>query len=203
MAKILITDGMAQEGVELLKQGGHQLDNRKVGAEELLRIIGEYDGLVIRSATQVTDAVVRAGSPRLKVIGRAGVGVDNVDLPTATNAGVIVMNAPLGNIVSAAEHTIGMIFAAARLIPQAYAKMAQGVWDKKSFTGVELHGKILGIVGLGKIGKHVAQVLQAAGMDVIAFDPFLSPEVATECASNRSPSRNCCAAPTSSPCTRR
>ena len=180
MAKILITDGMAQEGVEILKQGGHQLDNRKIGADELLRIIGDYDGLVIRSATQVTDAVVRAGSPRLRVVGRAGVGVDNVDLPTATNAGVIVMNAPLGNIVSAAEHTIGMIFATARLIPQAYAKMAQGVWDKKSFTGVELHGKILGIVGLGKIGKHVAQVLQAAGMNVIAFDPFLSPEVASE-----------------------
>ncbi|MBA3685163.1 MAG: phosphoglycerate dehydrogenase [Planctomycetes bacterium] len=180
MAKILVTDGMAQEGLDLLKQAGHQIDNRKATVDELLRLIGDYDGLVVRSNTQVTDAVIKAGSPRLKVVGRAGVGVDNVDLPSATTLGVIVMNAPLGNIVSAAEHTIGMIFAAARHIPQAHAKMAQGVWDKKSFTGNELHGKALGIVGLGKIGKHVALVLQAAGMNVLAFDPFLSPEVATE-----------------------
>lgn len=181
MANILVTDGMAAEGLDLLKQGGHQVDSKKISVDELLRIIGQYDGLVVRSATQVTEAVIKAGAPRLKVVGRAGVGVDNVDLPNATGAGVIVMNAPLGNIVSAAEHTIGMVFAAARLIPQAHGKLAyKGEWDKKSFTGVELDGKTLGIVGLGKIGKHVAQVLQAAGMEVIAFDPFLSPEVAKE-----------------------
>ena len=178
MAKILITDGMAAEGIEILKQGGHQIDNKKLTADELLKVIGEYDGLVIRSATQVTPAVVKAGAPRLKVVGRAGVGVDNVDLPSATAAGLIVMNAPLGNIVSAAEHTIGMVFAAARMIPQAHAKLTKGEWDKKSFTGVELDGKTLGILGLGKIGKHVAQVLGAAGMTVIAYDPFLTPEVA-------------------------
>ncbi len=180
MAKILVTDGMAVEGLDILKHGGHSVDNRKVAGDELLRIIKEYDGLVVRSATQVTEKVIKAGAPTLKVVGRAGVGVDNVDLPSATGTGVIVMNAPLGNIVSAAEHTIGMIFAAARMIPQAYAKLAKGEWDKKSFTGIELDGKTLGIVGLGKIGKHVAQVLQAAGMNVIAFDPFLSPEVAKE-----------------------
>jgi D-3-phosphoglycerate dehydrogenase len=180
MAQILVTDGMAAEGLELLKQAGHTVDNRKISVDELLRIIGSYDGLVVRSATQVTDAVLKAGAPRLKIVGRAGVGVDNVDLPGATAGGVIVMNAPLGNIVSAAEHTIGLIFAAARFIPQAHAKLAKGEWDKKSFTGVEIEGKILGIVGLGKIGKHVAQVLQAAGAEVIAFDPFLSPEVAKE-----------------------
>ncbi len=180
MAKILITDGFADEGIAILQQGGHQIENRKVAADELPTIIGQYDALVVRSATQVTGEVVKAGSPRLKVIGRAGVGVDNVDVPVSTDQGVIVMNAPLGNIVSASEHTLGMIFAVARLIPQAYAKLAQGTWDKKSFTGVELHGKTLGIVGLGKIGKHVAQVLQAAGMSVLAYDPFLSPEVAAE-----------------------
>ena len=180
MAKILVTDGMATEGLDLMKQAGHTVDNKKISVDELLKIIGEYDGLVVRSATQVTEAVLKAGAPQLKVVGRAGVGVDNIDLPAATSHGVIAMNAPMGNIVSAAEHTIGMIFAVARLIPQAHAKLTKGEWDKKSFTGVELDGKTLGIVGLGKIGKHVAQVLQTAGMHVIAYDPFLSPEVAKD-----------------------
>lgn len=180
MARILVTDGMAAEGLAILKQGGHAVESRKLTPDELVKCIGEYDGLVIRSATQVTAAVLKAGAPKLKIVGRAGVGVDNVDVPAATAAGVIVMNAPLGNIISAAEHTIGMIFAAARHIPQAHAKLTKGEWDKKSFVGVELHGKTLGIIGLGKIGKHVAEVMQAAGMDVVAFDPFLSPEVAKE-----------------------
>lgn len=180
MARILVTDGMATEGVDLLKQAGHVVELKKVSADDLLRIIGDYDGLVVRSATQVTAAVLKAGSPRLRLVGRAGVGVDNIEVPAATKAGVIVMNAPLGNIISAAEHTIGMIFASARMIPQAHAKLAKGEWDKKSFTGIELDGKTLGILGLGKIGKHVAQVLQAAGMTVIAYDPFLSAEVAKE-----------------------
>lgn len=180
MARVLVTDGMAAEGLEILRSGGHTVDNRKVSADELTRILRDYDGLVVRSATQVTEQVLQAGLPQLKVVGRAGVGVDNVDLAAATSAGVIVMNAPLGNIVSAAEHTIGMLFAVARMIPQAHAKLSHGEWDKKSFTGIELDGKKLGIVGLGKIGKHVAQVMQAAGMEVLAFDPFLSPEVAKE-----------------------
>ncbi len=180
MAKILVTDGMANEGLEILRSGGHAVDNRKVSTDELLRVLKEYEGLVVRSATQVTAPVILAGLPQLKVVGRAGVGVDNVDLVSATSAGVIVMNAPMGNIVSAAEHTLGMLFAVARLIPQAHAKLSKGEWDKKSFTGIELDGKTLGIVGLGKIGKHVAQVMQAAGMSVIACDPFLSSEVAKE-----------------------
>jgi D-3-phosphoglycerate dehydrogenase / 2-oxoglutarate reductase len=181
MAQILVTDGMAAEGLALLKQAGHTVDSKKISVDELLRVIGQYDGLVVRSATQVNEAVIKAGAPRLKIVGRAGVGVDNVDLPNATGAGVIVMNAPLGNIVSAAEHTIGLVFAVSRLSPQAHGKLAhKGEWDKKSFTGVELDGKTLGIVGLGKIGKHVALVLQAAGMNVIAYDPFLSSEVAKE-----------------------
>jgi D-3-phosphoglycerate dehydrogenase len=181
MANILVTDGMAPEGLEILKQGGHTVDNRKVTPDELLRIIGNYDALAVRSATQVTEKVLKAGVPRLKVVGRAGVGVDNIDVPAGTAAGVIVMNAPLGNIVSAAEHSLAMIFSVVRMIPQAHAKLVgKGEWDKKSFTGVELDGKTLGIVGLGKIGKHVAQVMQAAGMNVVAYDPFLSPEVAKD-----------------------
>ncbi len=179
MAKILITDGMAPEGIDILKQAGHQVDSKKLTADELVKIIGEYDGLVVRSATQVTEKVLAAGAPALKVVGRAGVGVDNIDLPAATKVGVVAMNAPDGNTISAAEHTVGMIFATARMIPQAYAKLSgKGEWDKKSFTGVELIGKTLGVVGLGKIGKHVATICQAAGMNVIAFDPFLSAEVA-------------------------
>lgn len=180
MPKILVTDGMAEEGIATLKAAGHEVDSRKVNEDELLKIIGDYDALVVRSATQVTADVLEAGAPRLQVVGRAGVGVDNIDLDAATQNGVIVMNAPLGNILSAAEHTIGMIFAVVRSIPQAHTQLVQGKWDKKSHIGVELHGKTLGIIGLGKIGKHVANVLQAAGMQVVAYDPFLSPEVARE-----------------------
>jgi D-3-phosphoglycerate dehydrogenase len=180
MARILATDGMADEGVRILRDAGHTVDLKKLSPTELLSVIGEYDGLVVRSATQVTQEVLAAAAPRLKVVGRAGVGVDNIDVPAATAKGIIVMNAPLGNILSAAEHTIGMIFAAARAIPQAHAKLTKGEWDKKSFVGNELHGKVLGIVGLGKIGKHVAKVLQAAGMEILAYDPFLTKEVAAE-----------------------
>ncbi len=180
MAHILIADGMAQEAVELLVSAGHTVDNRTCDAEDLLASISNYDGLVVRSASIVTPEVIAAGAPRLKIIGRAGVGVDNIDKEAATASGVIVMNAPLGNILSAAEHTIGMIFAVCRNIPQAHALLANGTWDKKSHIGAELYDKTLGIVGLGKIGKHVAHVLQAAGMKVIAYDPFLTEEVATE-----------------------
>lgn len=180
MAKILVTDGMADEGIQTLSSAGHQVDVRKLNQEELIKEINQYDGLVVRSATQVTPDVLEAGAPKLQVVGRAGVGVDNINLEAATQNGVIVMNAPLGNILSAAEHTIGMIFAVVRNIPQAHSKLEQGTWDKKSHIGVELHGKTLGIIGLGKIGKHVANVLQAAGMKVMAFDPFLSAEVAKD-----------------------
>ena len=180
MAKIIATDGMAQEGVDRLIAAGHTVDVKKVSAEELPKIIGDYDALVVRSATIVTPEVLAAGVPRLKIVGRAGVGVDNIDLKAATAQGVIVVNAPLGNILSAAEHSIAMIFAVARNLGQAHHALQQGDWDKKSYIGVELHGKTLSIVGLGKIGGHVAQVMQGAGMRVIAHDPFLSPEVAAE-----------------------
>ncbi len=180
MAKIIATDGMAPEGVEMLTAAGHSVDVKKVSAEELPKIIGEYDGLVVRSATRATAEVIAAGAPRLKIIGRAGVGVDNIDLKAATQHGVTVVNAPLGNILSAAEHSIAMIFAVARNLPQAHAKLQQGTWDKKSHKGVELHGKTLGVIGLGKIGKHVATVMKGAGMKVFGCDPFLSDAVAEE-----------------------
>lgn len=180
MARILATDGIAPDAVQILTEAGHTVDERKLSADELLDVIGNYDGLVVRSATQVTPEVIAAGVPNLKLVGRAGVGVDNINLDAATQNGLIVMNAPLGNILSAAEHTIGMIFAVARNIPQAHALLQSGTWDKKRFVGVELHEKTLGIVGLGKIGKHVASVLQAAGMRVVAYDPFLSKEVAED-----------------------
>ena len=185
MAKILITDGMADDGVQALQEAGHEVDLRKVTPEELLESIGDYDALAVRSATTVTPEVLAAGAPRLKLVGRAGVGVDNIDLEAATKNGVVVMNAPLGNILSAAEHTLGMLFAVARNIPQAHHKLQGGTWDKKSHIGVELCGKTLAIIGLGKIGKHVAKVAQAAGMSVVAFDPFLSREVAEDLALNR------------------
>ena len=180
MAKVLITDGMAQEGLDILINAGHEVDARSVSAEDLPGVIGDYDALVVRSATQVTAEVLAAGAPKLKIVGRAGVGVDNIDCPAATEKGIIVINAPLGNILSAAEHTIGMIFAVHRNIPQAHALLSEGTWDKKRFVGHEVFGKTLGVVGLGKIGGHVAKVLQAAGMRVIAYDPFLSKEVAEE-----------------------
>ena len=180
MARILVTDGIAPEGKDALIDAGHVVDERKLSPEELLEVIGEYDGLVIRSATQVTAEVLNAGVPTLKVVGRAGVGVDNVDLEAATKFGVIVMNAPLGNILSAAEHTIGMLFAVARNIPRAHHQLVGGEWDKKTNVGVELHGKTLGVIGLGKIGKHVAKVMQGAGMRVLVSDPFLSQEVAEQ-----------------------
>ncbi|TVR13153.1 MAG: phosphoglycerate dehydrogenase [Planctomycetota bacterium] len=180
MARILVTDGMADDGIAQLSEAGHEVVVQSVSAEELPNLIGNFDGLVVRSATQVTADVLAAGAPRLRIVGRAGVGVDNIDTAAATAKGVVVINAPLGNILSAAEHTIGMIFASHRNIPQAHAKLNAGTWDKKSFIGHEVCGKTLGIIGLGKIGSHVAKVMQAAGMNVIAFDPFLSREVAEQ-----------------------
>ncbi len=177
MAKVLVTDGMADEGVQTLEAAGHEVDKKSVEADELVKIIGGYDALVVRSKTRVPEEVLAAGTPRLKLVGRAGVGVDNIDLEAATQHGVIVINAPLGNIISAAEHTIGMIFAAARNIGPAHKRMCEGGWDKKQFVGVEVSSRTLGIIGLGKIGRHVAKVMKGAGMRVIAHDPFLSNEV--------------------------
>ena len=176
--KVLISDNLSTRGVEILKKAGLEVDFRsKTSAEEIEKIIGDYDGLIIRSATKVTAALLEKAA-KLKVIGRAGSGLDNVDIPAATKKGVVVMNTPGGNTVTTAEHTIGMLFACARMIPQAYASMKAGKWEKKKFEGVELFEKTLGVIGLGAIGGVVATRCVSMGMKVLAYDPFISAEKA-------------------------
>ncbi len=176
--KVLISDNLSPIGVEILKKAGLEVDARsKTPVEEIEKIIGEYDALIIRSATKVTKELLDK-AVRLKVVGRAGSGLDNVDVPAATKKGVAVMNTPGGNTVTTAEHTIGMIFACARLIPQAYASMKAGKWEKKKFEGIELYDKTLGVIGMGAIGGVVASRCAGLGMRVVAYDPFISVEKA-------------------------
>jgi D-3-phosphoglycerate dehydrogenase len=179
MPKVLVSDPIEQVGIDILSQVG-QVDV-KVGLapEELARIIPEYDALMIRSGTRVTQAVIEAAT-QLKVIGRAGVGVDNVDVPSATRQGIVVVNSPEGNTIAAAEHTLAMMLSLSRFIPDANQAIKNGQWDRKRFVGVEVYKKTLGIVGLGKIGSHVAAVARAMGMKLLAYDPFLSHERAEQ-----------------------
>jgi D-3-phosphoglycerate dehydrogenase len=173
-----VTEAIADAGIALLRDAGIEVDVRELGAAELAAAIGAYDGLIVRSATKVTKDVIDAGE-RLKVVGRAGIGVDNVDVDAATRRGIIVANAPQGNILSTAEHTIGLILSLVRKIPQAHASLVSGKWDKNAFTGAELHDKTLGIIGLGRVGTLVAQRMHAFGMKVIARDPYISPQRAS------------------------
>lgn len=175
--KILICDPVSDDGIQSLLQADDVEVIRQTGVTEqqLNEIIGEFHALIVRSQTQVTKELL-AHATNLKVIGRAGVGVDNIDLPAATEQGIIVVNAPDGNTISTAEHTLSMLMALARRIPQAYLKLKQNVWDRKSFVGVELSGKTLGIVGLGRIGAEVAKRAKAFNMQVVAYDPFLTVE---------------------------
>jgi D-3-phosphoglycerate dehydrogenase len=176
--KVLISDNISQKCIDILKDAGLAVDI-KVGMkpEELRASIGEYHGLVIRSATKVTSEIIDAAR-NLKVIGRAGSGLDNVDKVAATKKGIVVMNTPGGNTITTAEHTIAHIVSLARLIPQATTSMKAGKWEKKKFMGVELFNKTLGVVGIGNIGSQVAKRMQAFGMNVIAYDPFLSEDTA-------------------------
>jgi D-3-phosphoglycerate dehydrogenase len=174
--KVLVADDISKNGVELLKAQGYQVDIRTgLREDELAKAIKDYDVLLVRSATKATRKVIEAS--KLKVIGRAGIGVDNIDVEAATERGVLVMNAPSGNVVSTAELTIGMIFALARRIPQADASMKKGEWKRKEMKGAQVQGKTLGIIGLGRVGAEVAKRAQALGMLVIAYDPLVSPEV--------------------------
>lgn len=177
--KILISDNLAPEARELIQATGKiQVDDRAgMGADELLEKISEYDGLIIRSATKVTEKVLQQAR-NLKVIGRAGIGLDNVDIPAATARGIVVMNTPEGNTVTTAEHTVSMLLALSRNIPQATASMKSLKWEKKKFQGKEVFRKTLGIVGMGKIGSIVADRAQGLKMKVIAYDPFLKEEAA-------------------------
>src|SRR3954468_8563361 len=173
--KVLVADPIAQRGIDELANGGLLDVTVKIGLkpDELLAIIGEFNALVVRSETKATAKVIEAAT-KLKVIGRAGVGVDNVDVDAATRRGIIVMNTPDGNTISTAEHAFSLLVSTARNIPQADASMHAGKWDRKSFKGVELYGKTLGILGMGRIGTEVARRAIAFGMNVLAFDPYLS-----------------------------
>ncbi len=177
MAKVLVSDKLAQEGIDILGKVAEVDVNTGLSEDELCKIIGEYDALAIRSGTQVTAKVLEAAG-NLKIIGRAGVGVDNVDVPVATEKGVIVVNSPGGNTIAAAELTVAMLLALARNIPQAFTSMKAKEWNRSAYVGNEVYKKTLGVLGLGKIGQEVAKRCQSFGMKVIAFDPFITAETA-------------------------
>ncbi len=178
-AKILIADPLNDKGAGILKDGGLQADTRPGLSEaEICEIIGQYDGLIVRSATKVTPKIIEAAR-KLKIIGRAGVGYDNIDTKAATKAGIIVENTPLGNITSAAEHALALLFASVRNIPRADREIRAGKWNRK-LTGVELTGKTLGIVGMGKVGFIVSRVARALDMDILVYDPYLTDKKADE-----------------------
>jgi D-3-phosphoglycerate dehydrogenase len=176
MARVLVSEELAERGLDRLRAAGHDVDVQVgLSPEKLREVIKGASALIVRSATQVDDALLEAGSD-LVVVGRAGVGLDNVDVEAATKRGVMVANAPESNIVSAAEHTLAMLLAVARNVPQAHAALVEGRWERSRWEGVELLDKTLGIAGLGRIGKLVAQRAAAFGMRIIAFDPFVSAE---------------------------
>ncbi|MBV9996422.1 MAG: phosphoglycerate dehydrogenase [Caulobacteraceae bacterium] len=177
---VLIADQLSPAAVAIFNNRGIAVDVRPgLSKEELIRIIGDYDGLAVRSATKA-DKQVLAAATRLKVIGRAGIGVDNIDVPAATAAGIVVMNTPFGNSITTAEHAIAMMFALARQLPAADASTQAGKWEKNRFMGAELYGKTLGLIGAGNIGSIVADRANGLKMHVVAYDPFLSPERAIE-----------------------
>jgi D-3-phosphoglycerate dehydrogenase len=176
MARILVSEELAEGGLNKLRAAGHEVDVQTgLSPEQLHSAIKGAHALIVRSATQVDDALL-AAADSLMVVGRAGVGLDNVDVESATRRGVMVANAPESNIVSAAEHTMAMLLAVARNVPQAHAALTQGRWERSKWEGVELFDKTLGVVGLGRIGKLVAQRAAAFGMRIVAFDPFVSEE---------------------------
>lgn len=175
MYNILAVDGIAAEGIEILKKNFNVEVHDKISAAELLEIIPKFDALIVRSASKVTAEVIERAK-NLKIIGRAGVGVDNIDVQAATERGIIVINSPDGNTIAATEHTFAMMAALSRNIPQANKTMHAGGWDRKKFVGVELRNKTLAVIGLGRIGAGVAKRAQAFEMNVIAYDPFVSAE---------------------------
>ncbi len=178
MSRILVADPLHSAGLEILRQSGSEV--HLLSTEErprLQEMIGSFDALIVRSMTQVDADLLRQGK-RLKVVGRAGIGVDNVDVATATELGILVVNAPTANLVSATEHTFALLLALARNVPAAHQSLLAGEWDRKRFIGTELEGKTLGLIGLGRIGQNVAYRAQAFGMKVLAFDPYLDASAA-------------------------
>ncbi len=171
--KVLVSDPLAKEGIEILKKAGLEVDEKTgLSPEELIKTIPEYDGIIVRSATKVTKDVIDAAK-NLKVIGRAGVGLDNVDREAAKSKSIKVVNTPAATSISVAELAMGMMFSAARRLPQADASTKAGKWEKKKFKGFELYGKTLGIIGIGRIGTELAKRAKAMGMNVLAYDPYV------------------------------
>ena len=179
MPKVLVSDPIAPEGIAILKKFADVDVKTGISKEELLSIISEYDALAVRSETKVTADVI-AQAAKLKIIGRAGVGVDNIDVEAATKRGILVVNSPDGNTIAAAELTVGMLLALARNIPQADSALRNGEWKRSKYMGSEIFAKVLGVIGLGKIGREVARRLQSFGMEIIGYDPYFKAEQAEE-----------------------
>src|SRR5262245_52781680 len=180
MARILVTEEIAPRGLAAMRDAGHDVDVRLgLSPDQLRAAIAGAQAIIIRSATNVTAEVIEAGTD-LVVIGRAGIGLDNVDVPAATRRGVMVVNAPQSNVLSAAEHTMALLLAQARNLPQAHAALRGGTWERSRWEGVELYGKTLGIVGLGRVGALVAQRALAFGMRLVAYDPYVAPDRARQ-----------------------
>jgi D-3-phosphoglycerate dehydrogenase len=178
--QVLVTDPIADAGLELLRAEGHTVETAyDLSHEELLGAIADASALVVRSGTEVTREVLE-GAPELRIVGRAGIGVDNIDIEAATDNGVIVANAPEGNVRAAAEHTVAMTFATARSIPQAHARLQTGDWAKGEFLGTEVNDKTLGVIGFGRVGQEVAKRLGAVGMEIVTFDPYISEDRAEQ-----------------------
>ena len=180
MSRILVTEELAERGLAVMRDAGHDVDVRlDLSPDDLLKAVPGAHALIIRSATKVTAEVLEAGTD-LVVVGRAGIGLDNVDRDAATRRGVMVVNAPQSNILSAAEHAMALLLAQARNVPQAHAALKAGKWERSKWEGVELHGKVLGVVGLGRVGALVAQRASAFGMKLIAYDPYVAPDRARQ-----------------------
>ncbi len=178
--KVLVTDPIADAGIQLLRDAGHDVETGyDLEGDALLEAVGDVHALIVRSGTEVTEALLEA-APDLAIVGRAGIGVDNIDLEAATEHGVIVANAPEGNVRAAAEHTVAMAFATARSIPQAHNRLRDGEWAKGAFLGTEVNDKTLGILGFGRVGQEVGKRLGALGMDLVTFDPYISEDRADQ-----------------------
>lgn len=178
--KVLVTDPIEQVCTDILQKEGIQVDAKPgLPPDEIKKIIGSYDGLIVRSGTKVTADII-AEAKEMKVIGRAGAGVDNIDVPAATRKGIVVLNTPGGNTISTAEHTMALMMSLARNVPQAFHDLQNGKWERKKYTGTELLSKTLGIVGLGKVGREVASRAKAFGMNIIGYDPLLAADIATK-----------------------
>jgi D-3-phosphoglycerate dehydrogenase len=174
--RVLVTDPIADAGIDRLRDAGHEVETAyDLSGEALLDAVADAHALIVRSGTEVSRELFEA-APDLRIVGRAGIGVDNIDIDAATDHGVVVANAPEGNVRAAAEHTVAMSFAAARSIPQAHARLKAGEWAKGDYLGTELNGKTLGVVGLGRVGQEVARRLDALGMDLVAYDPYIGAE---------------------------